>query len=74
MKHVLWVVGLVALGPALYFFNKFYQAPPADESSEGMHFLAYAGISLLVSLICFAVFFFMKFREEGQQDISITKF
>lgn len=70
MKHLLWVVGLAALVPTLIFFNKFYRSP----EEEGTHFLAYAGICFLVTLICFAVFFFLRFREEGEQDISITKF
>jgi hypothetical protein len=32
------------------------------------------GAFFLVALVCFAIFFFMKFRAEGEQDISITKF
>jgi hypothetical protein len=32
------------------------------------------GGCFVVALICLAFFFFMKFREEGDQDISITKF
>ena len=32
------------------------------------------GVLTAVALICFAVFFFLKFKEEGDQDISITKF
>jgi hypothetical protein len=74
MKHLLWIVGLVALGPTLYFFNEFYKLPPVDESNHGTQYLIYAGIFFLISLVCFAVFFFIRFREEGEQDISITKF
>jgi hypothetical protein len=70
MKHLLWVAGLVALGPTLWFFSKFYQSA----ENENTHYLAYAGVFFLIALVCFAVFFFLKFREEGQQDISITKF
>lgn len=70
MKHLLWVVGLIALGPTLYYFNQFYKQP----EEQGKELLAIAGVFFLVSLICFAVFFFLRFREEGEQDISITKF
>ncbi len=70
MKHLLWVVGLIALGPALWFFNQFYKSP----EEEGTHYLAYAGIFFVIALVCFAVFFFIRFRAEGDQDISITKF
>jgi hypothetical protein len=74
MKHLLWVVGLVALGPAIWFLVQFNNAPSADESSEGMRDLIIAGVFFLIALICFAIFFFIRFREEGEQDISITKF
>jgi hypothetical protein len=70
MKHVLWIVGLVALAPAIYFFSRFYQSA----ENEGTEHLMMAGIFFAVSLVMWAVFFFLKFREEGQQDISITKF
>ena len=30
--------------------------------------------SCVVSLACWGYFFFIRFREEGEQDISITKF
>jgi hypothetical protein len=39
-----------------------------------MPLLVYAGIFFLISLVCFAVFFFIRFRAEGDRDISITKF
>jgi hypothetical protein len=70
MKHLLWVVGLIALVPALIYFNKFYQLPPG----QGRENLVIAGVFFAVSLICLAIFFFKRFREEGEQDISITKF
>ena len=70
MKHLLWLVGLLALLPALWFFNVFYKS----QENQNTHYLGYAGLCFLVTLVCFAIFFFKKFREEGQQDISITKF
>jgi hypothetical protein len=36
--------------------------------------LILGGVFLFAALVCFAFFFFMRFREEGDQDISITKF
>lgn len=70
MKHVLWVVGTIALIPGIWFFLKFIQ----HEEGKGMEWLGYSGIAFGVSLICWLIFFFIRFREEGQQDISITKF
>lgn len=74
MKHLLWVAGLIALVPTLIFFNKFYSSSDVDVTGEGRQYLMYARVFFVVSLVCFAIFFFKKFREEGEQDISITKF
>jgi len=35
--------------------------------------LIYGGVAFAVALVCFAIYFFRRFREEGEQDISITK-
>ena len=70
MKHLLWVVGLIALAPGLWFLNLFLKSA----EDQNTHYLAYAGVCFLIALVCFAVFFFKRFRDEGQQDISITKF
>lgn len=72
MKHLLWVVGLVALGPAIWFLVKFSEAGDVDAGGDTSS-LVYAGIFLVVALICFAVFFYLKFKDEGDQDISITR-
>ena len=69
MKHLLWVVGLVALGPATYFFKKFYESP-ADQNT---HYGVYSAVFSVIALVLFGMFVFRRFREEGQQDISITK-
>jgi LPXTG-motif cell wall-anchored protein len=77
MKHLLWVVGLVALGPAIWFIYQFNRLPDVDtagHTGQSTSYLIYAGIFFAVALICFAVFFFLRFKEEGEQDISITKF
>lgn len=70
MKHLLWIVGVVALAPAFWYFNKFYTSP----EDQGTGFLAYSGVFFVIALICFAAFIFQRFRAEGEQDISITKF
>jgi hypothetical protein len=70
MKHLLWVVGLAALIPAVMFFVKFSDAP----ANQGRNDLLLSVVFLVISLICWAMFFFNRFREEGKQDISITKF
>ena len=71
MKHILWVGGLVALVPAIYFLIQY---SGANNVEEGKRDLMIAGAFLLVSLVLFAIHFFKKFRAEGDEDISITKF
>ncbi|HZM85393.1 MAG TPA: hypothetical protein VFF31_02455 [Blastocatellia bacterium] len=71
MKNVLLLVGVVGLGAGAWFIYQYmYTAEAAAKRTD----LVVGGIFLFVALICFAVFFFKKFREEGDQDISITKF
>ena len=70
MKHVLWVIGLVALAPTIYYFVKFLEAPSGTQRTS----LAIAGVFFAISLVFWAIFFFKRFHEEGQRDISITKF
>ncbi len=71
MKHLLWVAGLVALAPAIYFLIKYSGANNVDEGKKD---LMIAGAFLIVSLVFFAIHFFKKFRAEGDEEISITKF
>jgi len=70
MKNLLLLVGLIALGVGAYFLYNYLYQPSSDEKTN----LILGGVFSVAALICFAVFFFMKFREEGEQDISITKF
>jgi hypothetical protein len=70
MKNLLLLVGLIALGVGAYYLYNYLYQPSAHEKSN----LIMGGIFSVAALACFAVFFFMKFREEGEQDISITKF
>lgn len=70
MKNVLLLVGVVGLGAGAWFIYQYMYTPQGTDRTD----LVLGGVFLLVALICFAVFFFMKFREEGEQDISITKF
>jgi len=68
MKNVLLGLGVIGLIPGAWYLYK-YLYEPMDKTN-----LVLGGILLAIALICFAIFFFMKFREEGEQDISITKF
>jgi hypothetical protein len=71
MKNVLLLVGVVGLGTGAWFLYQYmYTTQVATDRTD----LVLGGVFLLVALACFAVFFFKKFREEGEQDISITKF
>ena len=70
MKNVLLLVGVVGLGAGAWFIYQYmYTSDTADRTN-----LILGGVFLLAALVCFAVFFFKRFREEGEQDISITKF
>lgn len=70
MKNVLLLVGVVGLGAGAWFVYQYMYTPHTTDRTD----LILGGVFFLAALICFAFFFFMKFREEGDQDISITKF
>jgi hypothetical protein len=71
MKNVLLLVGVIGLGAGAWYLYKYlYQPNNVTERTN----LILGGIFFLAALVCFAVFFFMRFREEGDQEISITKF
>jgi len=71
MKNMLLALGVIVLIPAgIYLYKYLY---PGSSAPERTH-LILGGGCFVVALFCFAVFFFMKFRSEGDQDISITKF
>lgn len=71
MKNVLLLVGVIGLGAGAWFVYQYmYTTPHTTDRTD----LILGGVFLLAALVCFAFFFFMKFREEGDQDISITKF
>ncbi len=71
MNHALWVVGLITLGFGSWqAYDYMYNSPTGGPKTS--LYIAFAAFA--VSLICWAMFFFRRFREEGEQDISITKF
>lgn len=71
MKNVLLLVGVIGLGAGAWFVYQYmYTTPRTTDRTD----LILGGVFLVAALVCFAFFFFMKFREEGDQDISITKF
>jgi hypothetical protein len=71
MKAILLVVGLAGLGLGCWYIYQYMYTSSADAQRTD---LIIGGGAFAVALICFAVYFFKKFREEGDQDISITKF
>jgi hypothetical protein len=73
MKNALLFFGVAGLGAGAWFIYQ-YMYKPVPAGGIDRTDLIFGGVCLLVALICFAFFFFMKFREEGDQDISITKF
>ena len=70
MKNLLLGLGVIGLIPGAWFIYRYLYPDGTAVKSD----LVLGGVLLAVALICFAVFFFMKFKEEGEQDISITKF
>ncbi|MEK6304605.1 MAG: hypothetical protein AABO41_28310 [Acidobacteriota bacterium] len=70
MKNLLLGLGVIGLIPGAWFVYRYLYPDGAADKQDAV----IGGVLLAVALICFAVFFFMKFREEGEQDISITKF
>lgn len=71
MNKLLLLLGVIGLGVGSVFIYK-YLYPSASAASKSD--LVLGGVFFVIALVCFAVFFFKKFREEGDQDISITKF
>jgi hypothetical protein len=72
MNKLLLLLGLVGLGFGSWFVYRYLYPSPSVPAAKSD--LVAGGVFLVVALVCFAVFFFKKFREEGDQDISITKF
>jgi hypothetical protein len=68
---LLGVIGIVGGGIYIAKFVNQTQIPntPSDKTN-----LILAAVFFVVALICFAIFFFKRFRAEADQDISITKF
>ena len=70
MKHLTLIVGVLALVPTVWFFHQYSNAG----EGRGTRFLIYSGISLLIAAVFAGIFFYKKFKEEGEKEISITKF
>ena len=73
MKAILLVAGLVGLVLGCWYVYQYMYPGAAGEAAKKAD-LVYGGIAFAVALVCFAIFFFKRFREAGDQDISITKF
>ena len=72
MKNALLLVGVIGLGAGAWFIYQYMYKPLSPDGTRTD--LILGGVFLFAALVCFAFFFFMRFREEGDQDISITKF
>lgn len=71
MKKLLLLVGVVGLGVGSWFSYKYLYPPPGTPASKAN--LLIGGAFFVVALVCLFVFFYQKFKEEGDQDISITR-
>jgi LPXTG-motif cell wall-anchored protein len=68
MKNLLLVVGLITLLVGIWFAYQYLYTTGEKTS------IYIAAAAFVVSLASLGYFFFLRFREEGEQDISITKF
>jgi flagellar biogenesis protein FliO len=70
MNKLLLLLGVIGIiGGGIYIVKFVNQGQAGDKTN-----LILAAVFFVVALICFAIFFFKKFRSEADQDISITKF
>ena len=71
MNVLLWVVGLISTGIAIWSFVQY-----SEQKSEnaGFNWMIVTIVCAVVACGCAFVYFFRKFRAEADQDISITKF
>ena len=68
MKNLILLVGVITLLAGAYFTYRYmYLVDPGNN-------LIMAAVAFVISLACWGYFFFVRFKEEGEQDISITKF
>ena len=74
MNKLLLLLGVIGIvGGGIYIAKFVNQSPIPGQSSDKTN-LILAAVFFVVALICFAIFFFKRFRAEADQDISITKF
>ena len=70
MKHILLLIGIVGIIAGAYFIYQYMGTAAGHTKSD----LILGGVFLIAALICFAVYFYKKFKEDADQEISITKF
>lgn len=71
MKKLLLLIGVIGLGVGSWFIYRYlYPSPPPAHKPD----LVIGGCFFVVALVCFFVYFYQKFKDEGDQDISITRF
>ena len=71
MNKLLLLIGVLTLGAGAVFLYKYISQ--VDTNLDRTNLILGGALSV-VALICFAIFFFKRFKEEADQEISITKF
>jgi len=70
MKNLLLLVGIIGVAVGGYFIYQYMGTQAGHSKSD----LILGGAFLVIALVCFAIFFYKRFKEEADQEISITKF
>ena len=74
MNKLLLLLGVIGIVGGGYYITKFVNQPTIAGQASSKTDLIIAAVFFVVALICFAIFFFKRFRAEADQDISITKY
>ena len=74
MNKLLLLLGVIGIVGGGYYIAKFVNQTPAAGQASDKTNLILAAVFFVVALVCFAIFFFKRFRAEADQDISITKY
>lgn len=73
MNKLLLLLGVIGIVGGGYYIAKFVNQPTVAGQASNKADLIIAAVFFVVALVCFAIFFFKRFRAEADQDISITK-
>jgi hypothetical protein len=70
MKNLLLLAGVIGILVGGYFVYQYMGTDTGHTKSD----LILGGVFLVIALACFAIYFFKRFKEDADQEISITKF